>query len=121
MKILVIDDNNDINDMFSKFFKSKGHDCITTKDGKEGLVLCQNFKFDAIILDLAMPDFTGKDFLDALIKAGKVDQQKIIVLTAMPLGDVTINDGYHGICEVLQKPCRLDLLLKTITSINAVV
>ena len=120
MKILVVDDNNDINEMFSKFFKSKGHDCITTNNGKEGLVLCQNQKFDAIILDLAMPDFTGKDFLDILVKTGKVEEQKIIVLTAMPLGDVAIKDGFHGICEVLKKPCSLDLLLKTITSINAV-
>ena len=120
MKILVVDDNNDINEMFSKFFKSKGHECMTTSNGKEGLVLCQNYKFDAIILDLAMPGFTGKDFLDILVDAGKVEEQKIIVLTAMPLGDVTIKDGYHGICEVLQKPCPLDLLLKTITSINAV-
>ena len=120
MKILVIDDNNDINYMFSKFFNSKGHDCMATKDGKEGLMLCQNHKFDAIILDLAMPDFTGKDFLDMLIKTGKVDHQKIIILTAMPLGDITIKDGYHGICEVLKKPCSLDHLLKTITSINTV-
>ena len=120
MKILVIDDNNDITDLFSKFFKSKGHDCIATKDGEMGLQLCLKNKFDAIILDLAMPGFTGKDFLDSLIKERKVDEQKIILLTAMPLGDVKIKDHYHGVCEVLQKPCRLDVLLQTITSLNAV-
>jgi DNA-binding response OmpR family regulator len=120
MKILVVDDDNDINDLLSKFFKSKGHDCIATKDGEEGLRLCLNKKFDAIILDLAMPSFTGKNFIDSLTQEGKIDKQKIIILTAMPLGDVKIEDRHHGICEVLQKPCRLDVLLKTVTSLNAV-
>lgn len=120
MKILVVDDNTDINNLFTKFLKSKGHDCIATMDGEEGLRLCLNNKFDAIILDIAMPGFTGKDFLDALNKAGKIDEQKIIILTALPLGDVRIQDPYRGVCEVLQKPCRLDVLLETITSLNAI-
>ena len=62
MKILVVDDNNSITDLFSKFFKAKGHECIVTNDGREGLTMCHTNKFDAIILDLAMPEFTGKDF-----------------------------------------------------------
>lgn len=120
MKILVVDDNSSINDALSKYFKKKGHDCITTTDGREGLSLCFNSKFDAIILDLAMPEFTGKDFLDALIQKGKIREQKIIVLTAMSLGDVKIDDHHHGICEVIQKPCKLSLLLKIVESLNVV-
>lgn len=120
MKILVVDDNNSITELLLKYFKSKGHDCITTNDGKEGLSLCLNSKFDAIILDLAMPEFTGKDFLDSLIQKGKIAEQKIIVLTAMPLGNIKIDDHRHGICEVLPKPCNLSVLLKTLESLNVV-
>ena len=121
MKILVVDDNNSVTELLSQFFKVKGHDCIATNDGKEGLSLCFNNKFDAIILDLAMPEFTGKDFLDSLIENGKIKNQKIIVLTAMPLVDVIIDDHHHGICEVIPKPCDLAFLLKTIESLNVVV
>ncbi|HXX05790.1 MAG TPA: response regulator [Candidatus Bathyarchaeia archaeon] len=120
MKILVVDDNNDINKLLAKYFEAKGHDCIATKDGYEGFQLCVNNKFDAIILDLAMPGFTGKDFLDSLDQRGIINKQKIIVLTALPLGDVTIEDGHHGICQVLQKPCRLEDLMKTLTTLTAV-
>lgn len=120
MKILVVDDNSDITDLLSKFLRAKGHECVATRDGEEGLLLCLNNEFDAIILDLAMPGFTGKDFLDTLIQEGKVHQQRIIVLTAMPLGSVKIEDRHRGICEVLRKPCRLDVLLKTLTSLKAV-
>ncbi|MGI0027378.1 MAG: response regulator [Nitrosopumilaceae archaeon] len=120
MKILVVDDNNSITELLSQFFKLKGHDCITTNDGKEGLQLCLNHKFDAVILDLAMPEFTGKDFLDALIQKGKIREQKIIVMTGLPLNHIIIEDSRHGICEVVQKPFKLDSLMKTLESLNVV-
>lgn len=120
MKILVVDDNNSITELLSEYFKRKGHDCITTNDGKEGLSLCLNSKFDTIILDLAMPEFTGMDFLDSLAQEGKIAEQKIIVLTAMPLGSVEIDGQRNGICEVLPKPCSLSVLLKTLESLNVV-
>ena len=121
MKILVVDDNNSITELLSQFFKLKGHDCVVTNNGKEGLWLCLNRKFDAIVLDLAMPEFTGKDFLDSLIEKGKIKDQKIIVMTAMPLGGITIDDSHHGICEVIQKPFKLDVLMKTLESLNVIV
>ncbi len=120
MKILVIDDNKSITKLISKFFKMKGHECIATNDGKEGLSLCLNDKFDGIILDLAMPEFTGEDFLESLRKQGQIDRQKIIVLTALPLGNIKIEDKRHGICEVVQKPANLGSLMKSFESINAV-
>lgn len=120
MKILVVDDNNSITDLISRYFKKKGHDCITTNDGKEGLSLCLNNKFDAIILDLAMPEFTGADFLDSLNQEGRISEQKIIVLTAMPLGEVKIDNHRHGICEVLPKPFNLSIILKKLEALNVV-
>lgn len=120
MKILVVDDNNSITELLSQFFKLKGHECIVTNNGKEGLWLCLNNKFDAVILDLAMPEFTGKDFLDALIEKEKIKEQKIIVMTAMPLGNVVIEGLHRGICEVVRKPFKLDNLMKTLESINVV-
>ncbi len=120
MKILVVDDNNSITELLFQYFKKKGHDCITTNDGREGLSLCLNNKFDAIILDLAIPEFTGMDFVNTLVEKGKISKQKIIVLTAMPLGDVKIDGQRHGICEVLSKPCNLSVLLKTLESLNVV-
>jgi len=120
MKILVVDDNNSITELLSQYFKLRGHECIVTNDAKEGLGLCLKQKFDAIVLDLAMPEFTGKDFLDSLIENGKIEMQRIILLTAMPLGDVIIKDSHHGICKVMKKPFKLDVLMKTIESLNIV-
>src|SRR5207245_11628513 len=103
MKILVVDDNSSITELLSVYFKRKGHDCTTTNNGKEGLSLCLHSKFDAIILDLAMPGFTGQDFLDSLIEEGKINEQKIIVLIALPLGDVNIEYDINGLFKELLK------------------
>ena len=120
MKILVVDDNNSVTELLSQFFKLRGHDCIVTNNGKEGLWLCLNRKFDAVVLDLSMPEFTGKDFLDSLIQEGKIEKQKIVVITAMPLGDVILDGTRRGICDVVRKPFKLDVLMKTLESLNVV-
>jgi len=114
MKILIVDDNQTITTMLSKFLKLKGHDVTATNSGKDGLSLCTGIKFDVVILDLAMPQFTGKDFLDSLIDDGKIYEQKIIVFTAMPIGQYQLSNLPGGITKVLKKPVGLDLLLKSI-------
>ena len=40
-------------------------------------------KYDAIILDLDMPEFTGNDFINELVKLGVISSQNIIVLTGL--------------------------------------
>ena len=120
MKILVVDDNNSITELLSQFFKLRGHDCIVTNSAKEGLWLCLNTTFDAVVLDLAMPEFTGKDFLDSLIQRGKIGEQKIVVITAMPLGSIILEGFHRGICEVIRKPFKLEHLMRTLESINVI-
>ena len=120
MKLLLIDDNKDITTMFSKYFTQKGHPCTVCNNSHNAIDMITTGHYDAILLDLAMPEFTGKDFLDSLIQNGKIETQKIIVLTAMPLGDVIIKGARHGICKVVQKPFKLDTLMKTLESLNIV-
>ena len=37
MKVLLVDDNQDITDLLSKFLKAKGFENVTTNDPREGL------------------------------------------------------------------------------------
>ena len=54
--------------MLTLMLESEGYECIVSNDGRNGLAMLQQKKFDAIILDLAMPGFTGFDVVDALEK-----------------------------------------------------
>ncbi|MHB8546358.1 MAG: response regulator [Nitrosotalea sp.] len=115
LKILLIDDNESITEMMLKYLTGKGHDCTVSNDGRNGLTLIEQRKFDVILLDLAMPDFTGIDVIDNLHKSEKIKEQKIILFTASSVTDdeiqKLIKKGAHS---CLKKPVKLDVLLKTI-------
>lgn len=112
MKILIIDDNKDITKMFSKYMTIKGHLCSVVNDGRSGLDLIENKTFDAIILDLAMPDFSGSDIIDALYKSGKIKNQNIVTLTASSISDEDeSNMKSKGVSLCLKKPIDPDVLL----------
>ena len=118
MKICIIDDNVSITNMFAKLAKIKGHDCVISNDGRTGLSLLENGTFDAAILDLAMPGFSGIDVINSLEKNDMMDKQKILVLTASSISDDEIeNIKKIGVKEVLKKPVKLNALLTILENI----
>jgi two-component system OmpR family response regulator len=112
MKILIIDDNKDITKVFSKYMTIKGHSCSVVNDGRSGLNLIENKTFDVVILDLAMPEFSGSDIIDALCKSGKIKNQNIITLTASLISDeIESTLKSKGVRLCLKKPIDPDVLL----------
>ncbi len=106
--------------MFSKLAKIKGHDCVIANDGRTGLSLLENGTFDAAVLDLAMPEFSGIDVLSSLEKNGKMDMQKILVLTASSISDDEIEGlKKHGVKAFLKKPIKMDALLDVLKSFSS--
>ena len=86
MKILIVDDEPEITEMLCKYMSLKNNECTLKNSGKEGLEVLENDSFDAMILDLAMPEMTGFQVLDELKKQDKVVSSNILVLTALNLG-----------------------------------
>ena len=112
MKILLIDDNNDITKMLQKYMTLKGHSCSVANNGLNGLDLINKQTFDVIILDIAMPTFSGNDVIDALHKNGKIKNQNIVTLTASILtGDIELMLKDKGVNLCLKKPIDPDVLL----------
>lgn len=115
LKVLMIDDNVEITNMMSKFLRLNGHDCMVSNDGRNGLVLIENQKFDVVLLDIAMPEFTGYDVVEQLNKNGKLKENKIILFTASSVSNDKINEMINkGVHSCLRKPIGLDELLKTV-------
>ncbi|MDH2907305.1 MAG: response regulator [Candidatus Nitrosotalea sp.] len=115
MKILLIDDNESITEMMSKYLTGKGHECIVANDGRNGLTMIEQEKFDVILLDLAMPEFTGVDVIDHLYENGKIKKHKIVLFTASSVTDEEIQKLVKkGAHSCLKKPVKLEVLLKTI-------
>lgn len=82
MKIHVVDDNSDITNMLKLYFTKKGHECSVSNDGRSALTILQNQKFDAVLLDIAMPEVSGIDIIDDLYATKKIQESNIIFITA---------------------------------------
>jgi len=117
MKILIVDDNTNITGLLSKVLKFQGMESDTSNDGRNGLGLIENNKYDAVILDLSMPEFTGIDVVNALNESGKIKENKIIILTASITTEKDLSElKEKGVHSVLKKPVEIDALLSILKS-----
>lgn len=80
-KILIIDDDPFILDMYVLKFKERGFDIAIAHDGKEGLKKAREFRPDAILLDVVMPAPDGFDVLQELKQSPETKDAKIVLLT----------------------------------------
>lgn len=116
MKLLTIDDNIDITMLVKEYCKKEKIDCKEINDGQKGLFEIQKRHYDLILLDIAMPFYTGFDILRQLKKQG-VRDQCIVILTGTNLKIEDIADCMDvGVREILKKPIGLDLLDKVVKS-----
>ena len=117
MNLLLIEDNHDISDMISQYLRLKRYDCMVVNNGKDGLnqILAKNY--DVVILDLAIPEFSGYDVIESLEKMGKLKEQKIIVLTAYSITETKMKElEKRGVYLCIRKPVHLNELIKVIQS-----
>ena len=87
------------------------------KWGKNGLSLIESNKYDTVILDISMPEFSGFDVVNALSESSKIKENKIIIMTASVQGDEDLSGlKEKGVYSILKKPIEIGVLLSTIKS-----
>ncbi len=109
MYILIVDDNENITKLFRQYLELKNHKCVVVNNGKNALPLLNKDSFDKIILDLAMPDFSGIDVLDNIKSKNLLE--KIIVITASNITPKEEEDILNrGIKTILKKPVSIEVI-----------
>jgi len=112
MKIHIIDDNDDITTMLSKYFTIRGHSCSVSNDGHNGINMITTNHYDLVLLDLAMPEFSGFDIVEELKVTGKISKLNIVALTASSISqELESVMKQMGVKAVLRKPIDPDELL----------
>ncbi|MBF0147480.1 MAG: response regulator transcription factor [Magnetococcales bacterium] len=107
MRILVIEDNQDLVDNVFDFMESRGHTVDTAWDGISGLHLALTHTFDVILLDLMLPGLDGFKLCQALRGEGGKDTP-ILMLTALDSLDDKIRGLEFGADDYVVKPCALE-------------
>lgn len=115
--VLVVDDSKDITELVKAILEPYGYSCITANSGQQCLEIVDEQKFDLILLDLAMPEFSGVDVLKQLKQDDKLTQNKIVLFTASPSFTETDIDNLkkeYGILKWLKKPFKKKEILEII-------
>ena len=83
-KILIIDDELDMQIYLKTLFKKAGFEAHVAKDGEEGLRLARELKPDLITLDILMPRQSGALAYEALRGSPETAAIPIVILTGLP-------------------------------------
>ena len=118
MKILVVDDNKSITSSLEKYLKIKGYDVSICNDGEKGLELILNEKWDKVLLDLSMPEYSGMDIIENLEKNKVLKDKNIFLFTASSVPEYVLDKLLEkdGIKTCLKKPLSLTKIVETISA-----
>ena len=111
MNLLIVDDSEEITDVISYYCDKENIHCTVVNDGKEGLEAIRSSKeLDLILLDLAMPSFTGLDIINSLKHEGLLESKNIVIFTASSDNKMIEELKDSGVKGIIMKPLSLDQL-----------
>ncbi len=116
-KVLLVDDEVEFTEILSERMKTRGVDVDTAVNGPEALTKAREGAYDAVILDLSMPEMDGIETLRRLLHENP--ELQIILLT----GKATLEKGVEamkmGAVDFLEKPADIKKLMDKIKKAQA--
>ena len=80
MKILLVEDEIDLNNIVTKYLKKNGYSVDSVFDGEEALDYLEYGEYDLVILDVMMPKLNGFEVVKELRNKG--NHTSVLMLTA---------------------------------------
>lgn len=117
-RVLVIDDDLPIRGMLAAALRQQGFQVLLAGDGGEGHRALALHHPDVVLLDLAMPDINGWDFLQKLQETGYLGKIPVVVVSAHVLVEPQAL-LQMGVSAILPKPFNLPELLDLIEHLAA--
>jgi len=115
--VLVIDDDLPLRGMLAAALRQHGFQVLLAGDGGEGQRALNIHHPDVVLLDLAMPDVNGWDFLQRLQETGHLGRVPIIVVSAHLRHDPQAI-LQMGVKAILPKPFNLPELIDLIEHVS---
>ncbi|NCT41068.1 MAG: response regulator transcription factor [Alphaproteobacteria bacterium] len=109
MRILVIEDDPEVQSYIAKGMKEAGHGVDTADNGKDGLFLATTEDYDALIVDRMLPELDGLTIIKTIRGAGNATPA--IILSALGEVDDRVKGLRSGGDDYLTKPFAFAELL----------
>lgn len=111
-KILIIEDDNDINALLCEALSKAGYPCVSAFSGTEGLLIFGGGGISLILLDLMLPGKTGETVLSEIRAKSAVP---VIVMSARDSVDTKIDLLSSGADDYITKPFNIKELLARVS------
>lgn len=79
-RILIIEDETKIQEIYTEFLREYGYDNDSAYDGMEGMAMLKQCRYDLVLLDIMMPKIDGFAVLELL---GRDSVVPVIMITAL--------------------------------------
>lgn len=111
MRVLVVDDEPDLRELYSVNLQEAGHEVLTASNGAEGLGVVERENPDVVLVDLMMPVMDGYEFLHNLRRMPGHQGTPAIVISAVATGGFSTKLGASGF---VAKPFDADALVSAV-------
>lgn len=109
MRILVIEDENNLREQLVSRLQQKGYAVDAASDGEDGLYLATEHPFDAAVIDLGLPKISGIEVIKQLRSRGF--ELPVLILTARSRWQEKVEGLEAGGDDYLAKPFHFEELL----------
>ena len=115
VKILIAEDDKDLNRLVSTCLRNEGYDVTSCQDGEQALEKTENIKFDLILTDIMMPKMDGFELAENIRLFDK--NVPIVFMTAKDDKPSKMLGYKIGIDDYIVKPFDIDVLIMKIGAI----
>ncbi len=107
MRILIVDDEESVAEIFQLILEDEGHTVDTASSGQEALSLAES-QYDLVVLDIDLHDIRGDQVAKAILK--RHTDVKIVLMTGYPELVESIRAMGFDVADILVKPFSPDVL-----------
>ena len=111
MRVLIVEDDPALGQALENALRHNKYSPELADCGEDAISACQAGAFDAVVLDIGLPDMTGIDVLEALRKTERHAQTPVLLLTAYDQVRHKVEGLDAGADDYMTKPYNLDELL----------
>jgi CheY-like chemotaxis protein len=116
--VLVVDDMQEIREMYSSYLRFCGIGVATAGDGAEALDVAGMCRPDVIVLDISMPGMGGWETLEEIRRDSRLKDLPVILISAYGKPETWHQAIVAGADSYLDKPCLPSQLLEEIRRVT---
>jgi two-component system, OmpR family, alkaline phosphatase synthesis response regulator PhoP len=103
MRILLIEDEKEISNLYQELLSSNGFEVATAFDGENGYEIAKKGDWDILLLDIMLPSKDGLEILTQIHSEGLTNSRKVVILSNIENSEVSKKSQSLGATKYIIK------------------